>query len=189
MIAAFEGYDYVVAPSGSCAATIAKDYPAMLDRRSRPGRSGREALAARTFEITAFLADVLGVDGGGGRAGGRHLSRQLLGAAQPRGAGAAAAAARRRSTGSSCARWRRREVCCGFGGTFCVKYPEISDVMVGDKTAAIAETGAELVLAGDLGCLMNMAGKASREGRAFRARHVVEVLAGDLATPAIGERG
>ena len=58
------------------------------------------------------------------------------------------------------------EVCCGFGGTFCVKYPEISDVMVGDKTRHIAETGAELVLAGDLGCLMNMAGKASREGRA-----------------------
>ena len=61
-----------------------------------------------------------------------------------------------------------------------MKYPEISNVMVGDKTRNIAETGAELVLAGDLGCLMNMAGKASREGRAFRARHVVEVLAGDL---------
>ena len=60
--------------------------------------------------------------------------------------------------------------------------------MVGDKTRAIAETGAALVLAGDLGCLMNMAGKASREGRAFRARHVVEVLAGDLGTPAIGIR-
>ena len=81
------------------------------------------------------------------------------------------------------------DVCCGFGGTFCVKYPEISDVMVGDKTRAIAETGAALVLAGDLGCLMNMAGKASREGRAFRARHVVEVLAGELGTPAIGDPG
>ena len=79
------------------------------------------------------------------------------------------------------------DVCCGFGGTFCVKYPEISDVMVGDKTRAIAETGAALVLAGDLGCLMNMAGKASREGRAFRARHVVEVLAGDLGDA--GDRG
>ncbi len=79
------------------------------------------------------------------------------------------------------------DVCCGFGGTFCVKYPEISNVMVGDKTRNIAATGADLLLAGDLGCLMNMAGKASREGRAFRARHVVEVLAGDLATPAIGE--
>jgi L-lactate dehydrogenase complex protein LldE len=78
-------------------------------------------------------------------------------------------------------------ICCGFGGTFCVKYPDISNVMVGDKTRNAAATGAELLLAGDLGCLMNMAGKASREGREFRARHVVEVLAGDLATPAIGE--
>jgi L-lactate dehydrogenase complex protein LldE len=82
-----------------------------------------------------------------------------------------------------------RDVCCGFGGTFCVKYPEISDVMVGDKTRNVEATGADLLLAGDLGCLMNMAGKASREGRRFRARHVVEVLAGDLATPAIGEAG
>ena len=72
------------------------------------------------------------------------------------------------------------DVCCGFGGTFCVKYPDISNVMVGDKTRHVAATGADLLLAGDLGCLMNMAGKASREGRAFKARHVVEVLAGDL---------
>jgi L-lactate dehydrogenase complex protein LldE len=79
------------------------------------------------------------------------------------------------------------DVCCGFGGTFCVKYPDISNAMVGDKTGNIAATGAELVLAGDLGCLMNMAGKARREGRSFRARHVIEVLAGDTATPAIGE--
>jgi L-lactate dehydrogenase complex protein LldE len=59
--------------------------------------------------------------------------------------------------------------------------------MVADKTRNAADTGAELVLAGDLGCLMNMAGRASREGRRLQARHVVEVLAGDLATPAIGE--
>ena len=78
------------------------------------------------------------------------------------------------------------EVCCGFGGLFCVKYPDISNVMVTDKIRNAADTGAALVLAGDLGCLMNMAGKAKREGRAIEARHVVEVLAGDLATPAIG---
>ena len=70
------------------------------------------------------------------------------------------------------------EVCCGFGGTFCVKYPEISDKMVGDKAADIAATGAEAVLAGDLGCLLNIAGKLSRQGRAVEARHVAEVLAG-----------
>ena len=79
------------------------------------------------------------------------------------------------------------EVCCGFGGTFCVKYPDISNKMVGNKTRNIAGTGADLLLAGDLGCLMNMAGKLSREGKPVQARHIVEVLAGDSDTPAIGE--
>ena len=79
------------------------------------------------------------------------------------------------------------EVCCGFGGTFCVKYPEISNAMVGEKSADIAGTGADTVLAGDLGCLMNMAGKLQREGRAIRVRHVAEVLAGMGDRPAIGE--
>jgi L-lactate dehydrogenase complex protein LldE len=70
------------------------------------------------------------------------------------------------------------EVCCGFGGTFCVKYPEISDKMVTDKAADIAASGAEAVLAGDLGCLLNMAGKLYRQGRPVEVRHVAEVLAG-----------
>jgi L-lactate dehydrogenase complex protein LldE len=70
------------------------------------------------------------------------------------------------------------EVCCGFGGTFCVKYPQISDKMVTDKAADIAATGAEAVLAGDLGCLLNMAGKLYRQGQQVEVRHVAEVLAG-----------
>ena len=185
VIAAFEGFEFVVAPSGSCGATIARDYPAML--ADEPAWAERAAaLAARTFEVTAFLADVLGVTevegapavvtyhdscSGLRSLGVRAQPRRLLGSIP----------------GLELREMAESDVCCGFGGTFCVKYPEISDVMVGDKTRAIAETGAALVLAGDLGCLMNMAGKASREGRAFRARHVVEVLVGDLGTPAIGD--
>ncbi|MEM9736687.1 MAG: (Fe-S)-binding protein, partial [Pseudomonadota bacterium] len=83
---------------------------------------------------------------------------------------------------------RDPDVCCGFGGTFCVKYPDISNKMVSEKAERIAETGADTVLAGDLGCLMNMGGKLSREGKPVKARHVVEVLAGMTDTPAIGER-
>jgi L-lactate dehydrogenase complex protein LldE len=79
------------------------------------------------------------------------------------------------------------EVCCGFGGTFCVKYPEISNAMVSEKSADIAATGADTLLAGDLGCLMNMAGKLQREGSAVRVRHVAEVLAGMGDAAAIGE--
>ncbi len=79
------------------------------------------------------------------------------------------------------------EVCCGFGGTFCVKYPELSNRMVSDKTARILATGADVVLAGDLGCLLNIAGKLQRNGAAIKVRHVAEVLAGLTEAPAIGE--
>ena len=78
-------------------------------------------------------------------------------------------------------------MCCGFGGTFCVKYPEISTRMVTNKAERIEETGAELLLAGDMGCLLNMAGLLKRRGSTVQVRHVAEVLAGDIATPAIGE--
>ena len=78
------------------------------------------------------------------------------------------------------------EVCCGFGGTFCVKYPEISTRMVEDKAADIAATGADVVLAGDLGCLMNIAGRLSRLGSPITARHIAEVLAGGPRVPPIG---
>ena len=82
---------------------------------------------------------------------------------------------------------RTRDVCCGFGGTFAVKYGELSDAIVAQKSAKIAATGADTLLAGDLGCLMNMAGKLQREGRAVKVRHVAEVLAGMTDEPPIGE--
>jgi L-lactate dehydrogenase complex protein LldE len=83
---------------------------------------------------------------------------------------------------------RDPDVCCGFGGTFCVKYPAISNAIVEKKTEDIRSTGAELLLAGDLGCLMNMAGKLRREKSTVEVRHVAEVLAGMTDTPPIGGR-
>jgi L-lactate dehydrogenase complex protein LldE len=77
------------------------------------------------------------------------------------------------------------DVCCGFGGTFCVKYPEISNAIVAKKVANIRASGAGTLLAGDLGCLMNMAGKLAREGSGVEVRHVAEVLAGMAGEPAI----
>ena len=79
------------------------------------------------------------------------------------------------------------DVCCGFGGTFCVKYPAISNAVVSEKAAAVERTGAQLLLGGDLGCLMNMAGKLSRNGSKVRVFHAIEVLAGMTETPTIGE--
>ncbi len=82
------------------------------------------------------------------------------------------------------------EVCCGFGGTFCVKYPDISTRMVSDKAADITATGASMLLAGDMGCLLNMAGRLKREGSPVQVRHVAEVLAGMThEAPPIGEAG
>jgi L-lactate dehydrogenase complex protein LldE len=81
------------------------------------------------------------------------------------------------------------DVCRGFGGTFCVKYPDISNAIVAKKAANVRETGAETLLAGDLGCLMNIAGKLQREGQTIEVRHVAEVLAGMTDEPAIGAAG
>jgi L-lactate dehydrogenase complex protein LldE len=90
--------------------------------------------------------------------------------------------------GLTLAEMKDPEICCGFGGTFCVKYPDISTRMVSDKTADIAATGADTLLAGDLGCLLNMAGRLKREGSAVRVRHVAEVLAGMTGeAPPIGD--
>jgi L-lactate dehydrogenase complex protein LldE len=79
------------------------------------------------------------------------------------------------------------ETCCGFGGTFAVKYAQISDEIVAKKVANIEQSGADFLIAGDLGCLMNMAGKMRRLGKSVKALHVAEVLAGMGDEPAIGE--
>ena len=77
------------------------------------------------------------------------------------------------------------EVCCGFGGTFCIKYPDVSNAIVEKKSANIAASNADCLLAGDMGCLMNMAGKLYREGKTAHVRHVAEVLAGMTSEPPI----
>ncbi|WP_118133401.1 (Fe-S)-binding protein [Oceanicella sp. SM1341] len=188
VIAAFEGYDYVVAPSGSCGATIAKDYAQMFEA-SDPWAARAQALGAKTHEITSFLTDVMGLQGVTARLEEHATYHDSCSGLRSLGVQAQPRALLGTVEGLTLTEMKESEVCCGFGGTFCVKYPDISNAMVGDKTRNAAATGAGLLLAGDLGCLMNMAGKASREGRPMKARHVVEVLAGMTDTPAIGEEG
>jgi L-lactate dehydrogenase complex protein LldE len=182
VIAAFAPYDYVVAPSGSCTGMLKTHYPELF--HGDPNWMPRvEAFCAKTFELVSFLVDVLKVDKVDARFAGTvtyHDScsglRELGIRAQPRKLLAGVA-------GLRLTEMRDADVCCGFGGTFCVKYPEISNHMVADKCREIAESGADTVLAGDLGCLMNIAGKLLRDGRAIRAYHVAEVLAGVEAAP------
>ena len=186
VIATFEGYDAVVAPSGSCGGMLAHHYPGLFD--DDPAMRARaEGLAGRSYELMAFLVDVLGVDRVAARYDGAatyHDScsglRELGVKAQPRRLLASV-------EGLKLSEMTSPEVCCGFGGTFCVKYPEISNAMVGEKSADIAATGADTLLAGDLGCLMNMAGKLQREGSPVAVRHVAEVLAGMGDIAPIGE--
>ncbi len=188
MIEAFAGYDYVVAPSGSCAGMLKKHYPELFQPGSADAERARE-LAERTFELTGFLVDILDVGSSTAELPVRatyHNScsslRELGVRDQPRQLLAGI-------SGLKLAELADAEVCCGFGGTFCVKYPEISTKMVDDKVVAIEATGAELVLAGDLGCLMNIAGRLKRLGSNVEARHVAEVLAGPPLGPPIGAAG
>ena len=186
VVAAFEGFEYVVAPSGSCAAMIREHYPALLADDS-DWEARAVAVAVRTHELVSFLTDVRGLRAVEARFDGTvtyHDScsglRELGVQAQPR-------ALLGSVDGLTLTELPDADVCCGFGGTFCVKYPDISNRMVEDKADAIAATGADTLLAGDLGCLLNMAGKLKRPGVAVKTRHVAEVLAGDTDTPAIGE--
>jgi L-lactate dehydrogenase complex protein LldE len=186
VIAAFEPFDYVVAPSGSCAGMIREHYPALfVDEPAMQARA--QALAGRTYELVSFLTDVRGVAGVAARFDGTvtyHDScsglRELGVKQQPRRLLATVAGLQLKELPGA-------EICCGFGGTFCVKYPEISDKIVSEKTADIAATGAGTLLAGDMGCLLNMAGKLKREGRPVAVRHVAEVLAGMTDVAPIGD--
>jgi L-lactate dehydrogenase complex protein LldE len=187
IVEAFRGYDYVVAPSGSCAGMLKHHLPHLFDDDPNL-RAVADAMASRVFELVSFLTDVLGVQDAGAASFGGTVTyhdacsglRELGIKRQPR--------ALLKAAGATLLEMTEPEICCGFGGTFCVKYPEISVRMVSDTTKEIAATGAETVLAGDLGCLLNIAGRLQREGNRTHVRHVAEVLAGiadDL--PGIGE--
>ncbi len=178
VIDAFLGYDYVVVPSGSCGGMVSHHYAGLFADDDPDYRGRAEALGAKTFELVAFLTDVRGMTRVAATYDGAvtyHDScsglRELGIKAQPRALLAG-------MPGLTLREMTDPEICCGFGGTFCVKYPEISTRMVSDKVRDIAATGADTLLAGDMGCLLNMAGRLAREDSPVKVRHVAEVLAG-----------
>lgn len=186
VITAFGPYDYVVAPSGSCAGMMKTHYPELFENDSN-WRERAQAFCAKTFELVSFLTDVLQCD---------HVRAEVSGTATYHDAcaglrelGIKTQPRRLLSSvkGLTLTEMRDADVCCGFGGTFCVKYPDISTAIVAKKMDTIVASGADTVLAGDLGCLMNIAGRLQREGHHVKVRHVAEVLAGMIDTPPIGE--
>ncbi len=187
-IAAFEGFDYVVAPSGSCAGMLKLHYPELF--ADDPAWAERaKKFSAKVFELVSFLSDIRGVTSVPASFAGTvtyHDScsglRELGIREQPR-------TLLRSVDKLTLTELKDADLCCGFGGTFCVKYPDISNAIVERKTTEIVATGAGTLLAGDLGCLMNMAGKLKRQKSMVKSRHVAEVLAGMTDSPAIGEVG
>ena len=184
-MAALEGYDYVVGPSGSCIGML-HQYPELFDEASKEFQAAQK-LARQAYEITSFLVDVMDfklapndtkaqVTYHDSCAGLRELDiyrqpRQLL-AQMPN---------------IELKEMQEADTCCGFGGTFCIKYPDISNRMVEHKADNADASQAQLLVGGDLGCLMNMAGKLKRQGSNLQTRHIVELLADALEQPALGE--
>ena len=187
VLAAFGGYDYVVVPSGSCGGMLRHHLPVLFDDDPNL-RARADALAGRTYELIQFLRDVRGVEQVAARYPALVTYHDSCSGLREMGVKQQPRDLLRGVDGLELRELPDAEVCCGFGGTFCVKYPEISTRMVSDKAADIVATGADTVLAGDMGCLLNIAGRLKREGSPVRVRHVAEVLAGMTdAVPPIGE--
>ena len=186
VIESFERFDYVVAPSGSCAGMLKIHYPTLLADDPEFAARAR-ALAEKSFELTSFLVEVLGADGVAAQFSGNvtyHDScsslRELKVHDAPRRLLASVG-------GLALTEMEETEVCCGFGGAFSMKYPDISNVIGEAKAKNAIKSGADCLLAGDLGCLLHIAGKLTRDGSAVECRHVAEVLAGMTDAPAIGQ--
>lgn len=176
-IRTFQDYDYIVAPSGSCAGMVRKHYPALFETEGVEKQQAEE-IAGRTYELISFLTDVAGVEkvdasldanvtyhdscSGLRELGIKSQPRKLLESVK----------------GLTLTELPDAEICCGFGGLFSVKYPAISNEMVENKVEMIEGTKAECIAMGDVGCLMNIEGKLHRDGKRVFAYHVAEILAG-----------
>ena len=174
----FENADAVVIPSGSCTAMVRAFYPELFhDDAALAARV--DAVAGKTFELTEYIVDVLGVTQLPESSGaptrtvtyheGCHLRREIGVTTQPRALIEAA-------PGVDLVEMEQAEVCCGFGGTFAVKYADISGAMLADKVRSVEATGADAVVSCDSTCLMQIGGGLEKQGMAARPLHVAQLL-------------
>ena len=173
----FEGerWDYVVCPSGSCATMVSHYYPFVF--KDRPDyRERSEALGARVREFSDFLVNVLGMKDLGARYEGRavfhtgcHQRRELGLLKEPR-------ELLQNVEGLDLLDWKNEELCCGFGGTFSVKMPDVSAAMADEKIKALEQSGADTLISGDSSCLMHLGGRLRRTGHDTRVLHLAQVL-------------
>ncbi len=175
LLEAFADFDYVVSPSGSCAGMVHHHYPSLFDADPDETRSARE-LVPKTYEFSQFLVHVLGVTDLGAFFPHRvtyhpscHGSRLLGVKEEPLQLLAGV-------RGLDLVPLPHAEDCCGFGGAFAVKMPEISTAMATEKADWVTETGAEVLVGTDMGCLMNIGGRLRHMGRSVRVMHLAELL-------------
>lgn len=175
LLAAFEGAEAVVSPSGSCTAMVRSYFPHLFE--GTPEEERAKDLAGRTFEFSEFLVDVLGVERLEGSFDARvtyhdscHGLRELRLSGQGR-------SLLEGLHGLELVEMARPDACCGFGGTFSVRLPEMATAMADDKLDQASATGADVLVAGDSGCLMHVAGRLSRTASRVRAMHLAVILA------------
>jgi len=174
MISAFEQAEYVVCSSGSCAYFF-KEYPQIFKDDPIWGPKAI-ALAEKTYEFTQFLVEVMKIKDVGARLEGKatyhtscHMTR-LLGVKEP------PIELLKNVNGLELTELPNKEQCCGFGGTFSVKMPDISEQMVDEKVQHVEETGADYLVGADAACLMNIGGRIDRKGKSIKVMHIAEVL-------------
>ena len=182
LVAEFEGCDYVVAPSGSCSGMIRTHYPELF--ADDPAMLARvQALCARTHELTDFLVNVLKLRGVPGQFRGRITYHDSCAGLREMGVKAQPRALLATMPGVELAEMAECEMCCGFGGTFSIKFGDISARLADNKCQHIQNAGADAVVLGDLGCMLNIEGRLRRRGdTTTKVLHVAEVLAGEAKT-------
>ncbi|MEN2769003.1 (Fe-S)-binding protein [Ornithinibacillus xuwenensis] len=174
MMRAFKHSEYVVGPSGSCVGML-REYPEVF-KGDVVWEEEAKALAEKSYELTQFLVDVLGIVDVGSTFKGKvtyhpscHMTRIL-------GVKDAPKALLNNIEGVKLIELPVAEDCCGFGGTFAVKNAAISEQMVSEKSQHVSETGAEYLVGGDMGCLFNIGGRMAREGKQVEVVHITEIL-------------
>src|SRR4051812_6620828 len=177
-VKAFEGYDAIVTPSGSCAGSARHQHGIVAKRSGDPNLvAAVERTGPRTHELSEFLVDVLGVTDVGAYFPHRVTYHPTCHSLRMLGVGDRPTTLLRAVRGLELVELPRAEECCGFGGTFAVKNADTSVAMVSDKARHVRETGAEVLVAGDNSCLMNIGGALTRQRAGVRVMHLAQILA------------
>ena len=179
VVAEFEGCDYLVAPSGSCSGMIKTHYGELLaDDPAMAARVGK--LIAKTYELTDFLVNVLKIQSVPGTFAGKVTYHDSCAGLREMGIKAQPRALLARMPGVQLSEMAECEMCCGFGGTFSIKFGEISSRLSDNKCQNIANAGVDAVVLGDLGCMLNIEGRLRRRGdTTTKVLHIAQVLAGE----------